>query len=49
MSPGIDMVTYNGAVAVVCMGRQGVGGGEVLGRLRRKRVRVAWMRTEKSV
>lgn len=49
MSPGIDMVTYNSAVAVVCMGRQGVGGGEVLGHLRRKWVRDAWMRTEKSV
>lgn len=49
VTPGIDMVTYNGAVAVVCMGRQGVGGGEVLEHLRRKQVRVAWMSAEKSV
>lgn len=49
MTPGIDMVTYSGAVAVECMGRRGVGGEEVLGHLRRKEVRVAWMNTEKSV
>lgn len=49
MTPGIDMITYSGAVAVVCMGRQGVGGGEVLGHLRRKQVRVAWMSAEQSV
>lgn len=49
MTPGIDMVTYSGAVAVECMGRWVVGGGEVLGHLRRKEVHVAWMSTEKSM
>lgn len=35
------MVTYSGTVAVEGMERRGVGGGEVLGHLRRKEVRVS--------
>lgn len=49
VTPGIDMVCYSGAVAVEGMEKRGVGGGEVLGHLRRKEVRVAWMSTEKSL